>query len=102
MAKFYYVYVLQSRRDTHLYIGSTGDLKIRFEEHQSQRTVSTKERGPWNLLYYEECVDKHDALHREKYLKTTYGHRFLKSRLKSYFIGVTTKAQGEREFHYPV
>ncbi|MDO8594043.1 MAG: GIY-YIG nuclease family protein [bacterium] len=88
MAKFYYVYLLQSHKDTQWYIGSTEDLKKRFEEHQTGRTLSTKERGPWKLLYYEACLDKRDAEHRERYFKTTYGHRYLKNRLKSYFDGV--------------
>ena len=33
-------------------------------------------------VYYEACRNKADALHRERYLKTAYGKRFLKNRLK--------------------
>ncbi|MDO8524683.1 MAG: GIY-YIG nuclease family protein [bacterium] len=84
---FYYIYVLFSEKDKKLYIGYTENLKLRFEEHQEGHVVSTKSRRPLQLIYSEACLDREDAMHREKYLKTSYGNRFLKSRLKSYFTG---------------
>ena len=84
---FYYVYVLLSGRDKKLYIGYTENLKLRFEEHQKGRVASTKNRQPLKLIYSEACLDRKDAIHREKYLKTSYGNKFLKNRLKSYFTG---------------
>jgi len=78
----YYVYVLRSQKDHKLYIGFTADLKRRFEEHNGGVSPSTKGRRPFDLIYYEACRSRADAMHREKYLKTTYGHRYLKSRLK--------------------
>ena len=36
-------------------------------------------------LYYEACLNKEDALSREKYLKTGNGKIYLKNRLKYYF-----------------
>jgi putative endonuclease len=83
----FYTYVLKSRKDSKLYIGCTENLKIRFEEHNAGRSISTSKRGPFILLYYEASRNKKDALRREAYLKTTYGERYLKNRLKSYFTG---------------
>ncbi|MDD5738310.1 MAG: GIY-YIG nuclease family protein [Candidatus Pacebacteria bacterium] len=84
---YFYIYVLLSEKDKKLYIGYTENLKLRFEEHQKGRVSSTKNRRPFQLIYSEACLDRKDAMHREKYLKTSYGNRFLKSRLKSYFTG---------------
>lgn len=84
---FKYVYVLLSEKDKSLYIGCTDNLKVRFETHQKGKVPSTKERRPLQLIYYEACRDRKDARHREEYLKTTYGHRFIEQRLKSYFTG---------------
>ncbi len=84
---FYYVYVLLSEKDKKCYVGYTENLKLRFEEHQKGRVFSTKDRRPFQLIYSEACLDRKDAMRREKYLKTSYGNRFLKSRLKSYFTG---------------
>ena len=83
----FYVYVLKSKKDGKLYIGYTKDLRARFEQHTSGCVASTKSRRPLELLYYEACRHRDDATHREKYLKSTYGHRFLGNRLKSDFTG---------------
>ncbi|HRY62793.1 MAG TPA: GIY-YIG nuclease family protein [Candidatus Paceibacterota bacterium] len=81
----FYIYLLQSRIDEHLYIGYTTDLKKRVDEHNRGLNLSTKRYGKWNLIYYEACLNERDAKRREKYLKTTQGRRMLKRRLKDYF-----------------
>jgi putative endonuclease len=80
----YFVYVLKSKLDGKFYTGFTSDLEKRIEEHNSGKVTSTKSRVPFDLVYYEAsfCID--DAIHREKYLKTAYGKRYIKSRLKNY------------------
>ncbi|KKR21343.1 MAG: hypothetical protein UT50_C0009G0002 [Candidatus Moranbacteria bacterium GW2011_GWA2_39_41] len=83
----YYVYVLQSKKDNKNYTGYTKNLKLRFELHRDGKIESTKDRRPLKLIYYEACLNQQDATHREKYLKTTYGKRYIKSRLKSYLTG---------------
>jgi len=83
----FYVYVLQSEKDKKLYTGYTKNLKLRFKQHSKGEVPSTKNRKPLKLIYYEACLHQKDATHREKYLKTTYGIRYIKNRLKSYFTG---------------
>lgn len=83
----YYVYVLQSMKDGNLYVGYTSDLRERLKLHKAGRVESTKERRPLKLVYYEACTNQEDALHREKYLKTAYGKRYLKNRLRGYCHG---------------
>ena len=85
----YYVYVLQSLKDKQFYVGYTDDLKNRFGEHNSGRVVSTKNRRPLKLVYYEACLNQRDATKREKYLKTAWGKRYIKTRLKQYLAGFT-------------
>lgn len=76
----YYVYVLRSPKQ--YYIGSTNDLRRRFVEHQNGKSFSTKNRGPWALVYYKACEADKDARLREKYLKSAWGKRYLKNRIK--------------------
>lgn len=76
----FYVYVLRNPKQ--FYIGSTKDLRERLTKHKNDRVFSTKNRGPWKLIYYEACVGEKDARLREKYLKTAWGKRYLKGRLK--------------------
>ena len=84
----YYTYLLQSEKDNGFYIGFTKNLKLRFEQHNKGHVNSTKDRGPFKLIYYEACLDQNDATKREKYLKTYNGKRFLARRLKSYLTRV--------------
>ncbi|MFA4817800.1 MAG: GIY-YIG nuclease family protein [Parcubacteria group bacterium] len=81
----YYTYVLKSKVDNDLYVGFTNDLKLRFKQHNNGKVESTKRRKPFDIIYYEACLDKQDAIKREKYFKTGFGRRFLNNRLEMYF-----------------
>jgi putative endonuclease len=81
----YYVYVLRSRKDGKLRIGHTGDLQRRIALHNNNEGVPGKYRVPFEVVYYEACTDKRDALKREHYLRGAYGQRFLQNRLSNYF-----------------
>ena len=78
---FYYTYVLKSLKDHKLYYGFKNNLKSRIEQHKKGQVESTKYRRPIKLIYFEGCLDKEDALKREKYFKTYYGKMYLKKRL---------------------
>ncbi len=65
----FYVYVLGSLKDKDLYIGSTNDLKRRVIEHNSGKVLSTKNRAPFSLLYYEAYTTEGEARDREASLK---------------------------------
>jgi putative endonuclease len=84
MDKFYYVYVLQSEKDNNFYIGCTSNLKERLENHKSGKVPITKNRRPLKLVYFEGCPNQQDAAKREKYLKTTWGKRYIHGRLEQY------------------
>ena len=83
----HFVYVLQSEVDGRFYTGCTGDLRKRFQQHNDGNVLSTRDRRPLKLIYYEACLNELDAFRREKYLKTTYGKRYIKVRCKNYFTG---------------
>lgn len=83
----YYTYVLLSKKDNKFYTGFSKNLKSRFDQHQGGQVESTKDRRPLKLIYYEACLNQVDAAHREKYLKTIYGKRYIRNRVKSYLIG---------------
>lgn len=84
----YYTYVLKSKKDNRLYTGSTSDLRKRFIQHNLGRVFSTKNRGPFVLIYYEVCHNLYDARRRERYLKTGMGKRYIRNRLKR-FLSLT-------------
>jgi putative endonuclease len=84
---FYYIYILQFKKDNTFYTGYTKNLKLRLKQHQKGEVESTRNRGSFKLIYFEGCLNQQDATHREKYLKTYLGKMFLKNRLKSYLTG---------------
>lgn len=84
----HYTYVLlctKKNNQENFYIGSTSNLKQRLKKHQSKSNQSTKFYSKIQLIYYEACKNKTDALRRENQLKTGFGRGYLKNRLKSYF-----------------
>ena len=92
MDKSYYVYVLQSEKDHKFYIGLASDIKKRLEEHNSGKVSTTRNRRPLKLVYWEGCLNQQDAANRERYLKTTWGKRYIKSRLKEHITERTRQA----------
>lgn len=83
----YYVYILQSLKDKYFYVGYTPDLKLRIKEHNKGLVLATKDRRPLRIVYYEACLNRDDAIKRERYLKTSWGKRYIKNRLKNYLTG---------------
>lgn len=81
---YYYIYVLKSKKDGEFYTGYTIDLKNRLNQHNTGEVRSTKNRLPMELIYFEGCLNQQDATHREKYLKTSWGKRYIKNRIKNY------------------
>ena len=87
MTVYYYVYVLRSVKDKMFYVGFTKNLPARLEVHNKGKVPSTKSRIPFELVYWEGCLSQSDATIREKYLKTAWGKRYIKSRLRNYLTG---------------
>lgn len=77
----YYTYVLLSTKDNKLYVVHTDNLKNRIDRHTKGQVLSTKNRRPLKLIYFEACLSLDKAVKREKYFKTGFGRRYLKERL---------------------
>ena len=78
----YYVYILKSTKDDSLYIGYTSNLKKRFVEHNTGKSLATRHKRPYKLIFYEAFINKIDAKNRESYLKSGWGFRSIKKLLK--------------------
>ncbi len=79
----YYVYILKSLRDGGFYVGKSEILKDRIKQHARGEVKSTKDRRPLVLVYFEASNSSKDANHREIYLKTAWGKRYIKNRIKN-------------------
>ena len=83
----HYVYVLHFSRDRKFYVGLTNNLPVRLQQHNAGLVSSTKGRGPFELIYWEGCLNRSDAAQRERYLKTAWGKRYLRTRLRRHLTG---------------
>jgi len=82
----HFVYTLQSLKDNDFYVGCTKEINQRLKKHFQGKVPSTKNRRPLKFVYAEICLNIKDATHRERYLKTAWGKRYLKNRLKHYLV----------------
>jgi putative endonuclease len=69
------------------YVGFTKNLRSRLEAHNNGEVPSTKKRVPFDLVYWEGGLNQTDATKREKYLKSSWGKRYIKNRIKTYLTG---------------
>jgi len=77
----YFVYVLINP-EKKIYIGQTTDLQRRLAEHNEpdfRGTLHTKRhKGPWKIMYTEECLTRSEAMKREKQLKSFKGREYIR------------------------
>ncbi|MCA0447818.1 MAG: GIY-YIG nuclease family protein [Bacteroidetes bacterium] len=64
------MYILKSEKTDSYYIGSSQDLDNRVEEHNSGKSVSTRGKRPWKLVYSESYKTLSGARKREMEVKS--------------------------------
>ena len=57
------------------YVGSTSNLSERITRHNplpaaQQGSKYTHKNGPWELVYYESCQKRSEAMARERFIKS--------------------------------
>ena len=67
------VYIIKSQSTGSYYIGMTSDLEQRLRHHASGANRSTRNKGPWLLIYKEQFDTKSEAWKREKQIKSYKG-----------------------------
>ena len=65
----FYVYVLYSKSLDEFYLGSTTDLRKRFQAHEAGENRSTRKAKDWIVSYYEAYLTEYAVRKREANLK---------------------------------
>jgi putative endonuclease len=79
----WYTYIIQSLVDGSYYIGSTHDVLLRLERHNTGWTKSTKGEQPWKLVYTEKYTTKSEALKHERKIKSWKSRKMIEQLIKS-------------------
>ncbi len=74
----YYTYVLRNSRTGEFYKGITDNIDRRIGEHNNGKTFSTKNRGPFELVYVQISGDRQEARGWEKFFKSGIGRETIK------------------------
>ena len=80
----YYTYILLSEKDNRCYTGITDNIERRLKQHSvgHKATRSTINRGPFRLIFAQECLDRNEARELEKFLKSGVGREIRKEWFK--------------------
>ena len=73
-----YVYILESKNCSRFYIGSSGCLENRLEEHNSGETISLRGKGPWKIVFQKKYQTLKEARIIERKLKKFKSRKILK------------------------
>ena len=79
----FYTYILQSESTNKLYIGQTNNLEARINRHNSNKNFTTKNKGPWKLIYSKEFESRSEAMIYEKKLKMIKNKDYLIREIKN-------------------
>ncbi len=79
----FYTYIIYSKPKDRFYIGSTSNIELRVEHHNSGTTRSTKAGIPWNLCFFEEYPTRSEALKREYEIKRWKSRKMIEKLIKA-------------------
>jgi len=69
----FFTYVLKSETTNSSYVGHTSNLEKRLAEHNHGKSLSTRSKRPWRLIYQEEYLTRSKAASSERYFKSVKG-----------------------------
>jgi putative endonuclease len=73
----FFIYVLRSQKDNSFYIGQTNNIGDRLARHNSGRSLSTKSKRPWELIYQKDFTTRSEAVLFERKLKSFKNRDYL-------------------------
>jgi len=79
----YYTYILISETSAKLYIGQTNNLETRIKRHNSNKNFTTKNKGPWKLIFYKAFSSRSEAMQFEKKLKSYKNKQLILDKIKN-------------------
>jgi putative endonuclease len=82
----YYVYILQSRKDSSFYIGQCDDLDSRMSKHFDGLSKYTSSKRPWRLVYFEVFENRSEAIKRENEIKRKKSRKYVEKLINGWLL----------------
>ena len=82
----YFVYILQSLKDSSFYIGQCDDLDRRMSKHADGMSRYTSSKRPLRMVYFEKYPSRSLALKREKQIKNMKSRIFIEKLITDWKI----------------
>jgi putative endonuclease len=60
----FFVYILRNSTGRY-YIGQTSDLSLRLQRHNEGKVFWTKNRGPWEIVYFQSFQTRSEAIDKK-------------------------------------
>ena len=73
----FYSYILISEKNGRYYVGHSSDLVERLNTHNIGKVKSTRNKGPWKCVYFEEYNTKLGANRRELEIKKQKSKKYI-------------------------
>ena len=73
----FYVYILQSLKDSSFYVGQCEDLDCRMSKHFDGMSKYTASKRPLRLVYFESYPTRQQAILREKEIKKKKSKKYI-------------------------
>ncbi|MDD5251679.1 MAG: GIY-YIG nuclease family protein [Patescibacteria group bacterium] len=76
------LYILKNTKGSY-YVGVTEDIQRRLSEHNVGKSLATRGRGPWDLVYTETFPSPQEAKRREYQIKQKKRKSYIEWLLKN-------------------
>ena len=82
----FYSYIIQSELSGRWYYGSSENPFLRLQQHNANANKSTKNRGPWKLIFLREFPTKKEAVAFELQLKSFKNKNYMQRVFVHFFL----------------
>jgi len=87
MNTYFFVYILQSLKDSSFYVGQCCDLDCRMSKHTEGMSKYTASKRPLRLRYFEIFSTRTEAIKREKEIKRMKSRKYIEGLLSKWPSG---------------
>ena len=82
----YFTYIIESASSKKWYYGHTAEPERRLTEHNNGQNKSTKNKGPWKIIFLRSFDTKQEANRFELELKRIRNKSYIKKKFSAFFI----------------